>query len=62
MAGEHACLIVFRHSVGDFVPVGAAILEVHGATLPTAVGEHLLTMLALGAERTIEQDPPSPSA
>ena len=48
---------MFRHSVGDFVPVGAAILEVHGATLPAAAGEHLSTMLALGAERTIEQDP-----
>ena len=57
MARQHACLVVFRHSVGDFVPVGAAILEVHGATLPTAAGEHLSTMLALGAERTIEQDP-----
>jgi uncharacterized membrane protein len=56
-ARRHACLIVFRHSVGDFVPVGAAILEVHGATLPSAAGRRLSTMLALGAERTIEQDP-----
>jgi uncharacterized membrane protein len=56
-ARQHACLIVFRHSVGDFVPVGAAILEVHGATLSTAAGQDLATMLALGAERTIEQDP-----
>jgi uncharacterized membrane protein len=43
--------------VGDFVPVGAAILEVHGGSLPAAVGERLARMLALGAERTIEQDP-----
>ena len=57
VARQHACLVVFRHSVGDFVPVGAAILEVHGATLPAARGEGLGTMLALGAERTIEQDP-----
>jgi uncharacterized membrane protein len=57
VAREHACLVVFRHAVGDFVPVGAAILEVHGATLPTGQGERLSTMLALGAERTIEQDP-----
>jgi uncharacterized membrane protein len=57
VAAQHACLVVFRHSVGDFVPVGAAILEVHGATLPAGAGEHLSTMLALGAERTIEQDP-----
>jgi len=26
VARQHACLIVFRHTVGDFVPVGAAIL------------------------------------
>jgi uncharacterized membrane protein len=57
VAAQHACLVVFRHSVGDFVPVGAAILEVHGATLPAGAGEHLSTMLAFGAERTIEQDP-----
>jgi uncharacterized membrane protein len=57
VARQHACLVVLRHAVGDFVPVGAAVLEVHGAALPAGVGEHLSTMLALGAERTIEQDP-----
>jgi len=57
VARQQDCLVVFRHAVGDFVPVGAAILEVHGATLPAARGEGLGTMLALGAERTIEQDP-----
>lgn len=57
VARQHGCLVVFRHSVGDFVPVGAAILEVHGATLPSGVEKRLSGMLALGAERTIEQDP-----
>src|SRR6185503_5832298 len=57
VARRYDCLLVFRHTVGDFVPVGAAILEVHGPTLPKDVGRHLSTMLALGAERTIEQDP-----
>jgi uncharacterized membrane protein len=57
IARQNGCLIVFRHSVGDFVPVGAAILEVHGATLPMAASQRLSSMLALGAERTIEQDP-----
>jgi uncharacterized membrane protein len=56
-ARNHACLVVFRHSVGDFVPVGAAILEVHGASLPRAASQRLSGMVALGAERTIEQDP-----
>ena len=40
VAAQHACLVVFRHSVGDFVPVGAAILEVHGAAWPALAGEH----------------------
>jgi uncharacterized membrane protein len=57
VARLHTCLVVLRHAVGDFVPEGATILEVHGPTLPPAAGDHLSTMLALGAERTIEQDP-----
>jgi uncharacterized membrane protein len=57
LARRHRCLIVFRHSVGDFVPVGAVILEVHGSTLPMAASRRLSGMVALGAERTIEQDP-----
>lgn len=56
-ARRHACLVVFCHSVGDFVPVGAAILEIHGSTPPGAAGRRLSGMVALGAERTIEQDP-----
>ncbi len=56
-ARRHGCLIVFRHSVGDFVPVGAAVLEIHGRTLPIAASRRLSDMVALGAERTIEQDP-----
>jgi uncharacterized membrane protein len=56
-ARQHACLVVFRHSVGDFLPVGAPILEIHGTTLPISTNRRLSGMLALGAERTIEQDP-----
>jgi uncharacterized membrane protein len=56
-ARRHACLVVFCHSVGDFVPVGAAILEIHGSNPPGAAGRRLSGMVALGAERTIEQDP-----
>jgi uncharacterized membrane protein len=57
VARERRCLLVFRHSVGDFVPVGAVILEVHGASVSEAVAQRLATMLAMGAERTIEHDP-----
>jgi uncharacterized membrane protein len=55
-ARRHGCLIVFRHAVGDFVPVGAAILEIHGAEAPMAASARLSGMVALGAERTVEQD------
>ena len=56
-AGSHGCLLIFRHAVGDFVPVGATILEVHGAEPPLAASRRLASMVALGVERTVEQDP-----
>ena len=56
-ARRYDCLLVFRHAVGDFVPVGASILEVHGGSPPVAVGRRLTSMVALGVERTVEQDP-----
>jgi uncharacterized membrane protein len=56
-ARRHQCLLVFRHTVGDFVPVGAEILEVHGVDLPPGVTRRLPGLVALGVERTIEQDP-----
>ena len=44
--------------MGDFVPAGAKLLEIYGgpARMPTR-REQLRDMVALGAERTIEQDP-----
>jgi uncharacterized membrane protein len=56
-AHRYGCLIVFRRSVGDFVPTGARVLEVHGAAGPADASVRLAGMVALGAERTIEQDP-----
>lgn len=56
-ARHHRCLLVFRHGVGDFVPVGAVMLEVHGTEPPLAAVQRLSRMVALGVERTIEQDP-----
>ncbi|MFO7533552.1 MAG: DUF2254 family protein, partial [Candidatus Limnocylindrales bacterium] len=56
-ADRHRCLLVFRRTIGDFVPVGAAILEVHGPELPAATTRRLWGLVALGVERTIEQDP-----
>ena len=52
------CVVVVRPAVGDFVPQGAALFEVYGAgALDDAAAGHLRSMIVLGVERTIEQDP-----
>jgi uncharacterized membrane protein len=58
-AREHGCLVAFRHRIGDFVPAGATLLEVYGDSSPaTSRNEAELSgSVALGDERTIEQDP-----
>ncbi|HXQ87347.1 MAG TPA: DUF2254 domain-containing protein [Gaiella sp.] len=57
-ARERDCLIVVRPAVGDFVSQGAALFEVYGAgPLDDATATRLLSMIVLGVERTIEQDP-----
>ena len=57
-AREHGSLLVVRRSMGDFVPTGAKLLEIYGGDGIDARDEvQLRDMVALGAERTIEQDP-----
>jgi uncharacterized membrane protein len=57
-ARESGCLVVVRPAVGDFVPEGAALFEVHGGSgLDDAAADTLRGMMVLGVERTIEQDP-----
>jgi uncharacterized membrane protein len=57
-AREHDCLLVLAQAVGDFVPAGAPLVEVHGTTSDPLVAETKLRgKVALGVERTIEQDP-----
>lgn len=56
-ARRHECTIVFSHAIGDFIPCDARMLAVYGSGLPPLAGERLSAMVALGAERTIEQDP-----
>ena len=46
--------IVVRPRIGDFVPQGAPIFNVHGGTV--ADGRQLLSAVALGRERTLHQD------
>ena len=69
LARQHDCIVVLAHSVGDFVPSGAPLLEVFEAgpntTAPNSKApdskapdtEALQGMVAYGTERTIEQDP-----
>ena len=55
----HDCVVVIRYPVGDFVPAGAAVVEVYGRGIEDtdAAERGLAAMVALGGERTIEQDP-----
>jgi len=55
-AREHRCLLVLPHPVGDFLPVGSTLIEVYGEP-PDQADDPLRGMVALGVERTIEQDP-----
>jgi uncharacterized membrane protein len=59
-AREHACLVASRHRIGDFVPAGATLLEVYGdgVAADSRAERRLRGMIALGQERTIDQDPP----
>ncbi len=57
-ATNHGAVIVMRHGIGDFVSSGAVLLEVHGDVASPAITERRLGgRIALGIERTIEQDP-----
>ena len=56
LAREHDCVLVLLHSVGDFVPTGASLVQVFGPAPPT-VQRRVRRMFVLGRERTIEQDP-----
>ena len=57
-ARGHDCLIVLRHGMGDFVHSDAKLIDVYGGHDVTASGGRALgDLVALGDERTIEQDP-----
>jgi len=55
-AHDHDLVCVFRRPVGDFVNGGSPLIEVHGQA-PADAERRLGGMVALGHERTIEQDP-----
>ena len=57
-ATHHDAVIVLRHGVGDFVSSDAVLVEVYGtAVFPRIAERRLAGRLALGIERTIDQDP-----
>ncbi len=57
-AEEHRCELVLTHAIGDYVPTGGALIEILGSSDgPGSADDELLGMIALGDERTIQQDP-----
>ena len=55
-AARHDCVFVVTRLIGDFVPPGTVLIEVHGGTSKPDP-DRVTGLVALGAERTIEQDP-----
>ncbi|MFE5492702.1 DUF2254 domain-containing protein [Streptomyces virginiae] len=56
LAARHDCLLVVTRLVGDYVPPGSVVVEVHGGT-PAPDPRRVTGLIAFGSERTIEQDP-----
>src|SRR5262245_16357962 len=52
---RHDCVIELRPQVGNFVAPGDPLFRVHGG--PSLTDQSLRHSIALGAERTMEQDP-----
>lgn len=56
-ATAHECMLVFHRGIGDFVHRGETLLEVHGSHQSDEAVAALEGLVALGKERTIDQDP-----
>jgi uncharacterized membrane protein len=56
-AHTNRCRLVLRHAIGDFVPEGAVLVEMYGDDPGAQAEQQLRGLIALGVERTIEQDP-----
>jgi uncharacterized membrane protein len=56
LAEEEQVVCVFRHTVGDFVTQGGTLVDVYGAATPDDA-RRIRGMVAIGHERTIDQDP-----
>ncbi|MFD6970889.1 DUF2254 domain-containing protein [Streptomyces sp. NPDC059949] len=55
-AARNDCVLVLAHQIGDFVPPGTTLVEAHGSA-PSPDPRQVTGLVALGTERTIEQDP-----
>ena len=56
-ARAHGAELVLPHPVGDFVHTGGVLVRVYGAEYGDRAAEELEGMIALGDERTFDQDP-----
>jgi uncharacterized membrane protein len=56
LADTAKIVLVFRHTVGDFVTLGGTLVDVYGPASPE-VARRVRGMIAIGHERTIDQDP-----
>ena len=56
-ARQHGGELVLPHPVGDFVQTGEVLVLVYGGELGPRAAEELEGMIALGDERTFDQDP-----
>jgi len=57
-ARRHDAHVVLAHSIGDFVPTGDVLVKIYGGSEDLeSVEQELNGMIALGDERTIDQDP-----
>jgi uncharacterized membrane protein len=56
-ASKHDRLLALRAGVGDFIATGQSVIAVYGGgALPAKTSRRLQRMIALGVERTAEQD------
>lgn len=56
-ARTHDAELALAHAIGDFVHTGGAVVFVYGGDLGDRAEEELEGMVALGDERTFDQDP-----
>ena len=55
VAAKHECVLVLTRRIGEYVPRGAPLFEVHGGRAPREL--EVMRAIDLGRERTLFQDP-----